>query len=54
MSNLFCHLNPVPRIGTTIAAALLSLAAFTACENNGAARPLDRWHDGERETRPQP
>lgn len=51
MSNLFCHLNPVPRIGTTIAAALLSLAAFTACENNGAARPLDRWHDGEREIR---
>ena len=51
MRNLFCHLNPVPRIGTTIAAALLSLAALTACGEAGAPEPLDRWHDGEREIR---
>lgn len=51
MRILFCHLNPVPRIGTTIAAALLSLAALTACGEAGAPEPLDRWHDGEREIR---
>ena len=52
MRNLFCHLNPVPRIGTTIAAALLSLAALTACGEAGAPEPLDRWHDGQRQIRP--
>lgn len=51
MRNLFCHSNPVPRIGTTIAAALLSLAALTACGEAGALEPLDRWRDGEREIR---
>ncbi len=44
-------MNPVPRIGTTIAAALLSLAALTACGEAGAPEPLDWWRDGEREIR---
>ena len=48
MRNLFCHSNPVPRIGTTIAAALLSLAALTACGEAGAPDPLDWGRDAER------